>query len=74
MPHKNEQLRTQDMLFYTYFKTIDTDPEERKLTIPITIFIELIYMSSYIKYQSEITIISPQKMGNPLCSTKENAN
>ena len=26
MPHKNEQLRTQDMLFYTYLKTIDIDP------------------------------------------------
>ena len=23
MPHKNEQLRTQDLLFYTYLKTID---------------------------------------------------
>ena len=26
MPHKNEQLRTQDILFYTYLKTIDIDP------------------------------------------------
>ena len=26
MLHKNEQLRTQDILFYTYLKTIDTDP------------------------------------------------
>ena len=26
MPHKNEQLRTQDILFYMYLKTIDTDP------------------------------------------------
>ena len=23
MPHKNEQLRIQDILFYTYLKTID---------------------------------------------------
>ena len=26
MPHNNEQLRTQDVLFYTYLKTIDLDP------------------------------------------------
>ena len=68
MSHKNEQLRIQDILFYTYLKTIDMDNafevwKERKLTIPITIFIELIYMSSYIKYQSEITIIFPAKNG-----------
>ena len=30
MPHKNEQLRTQDILFYTYLKTIDTDLEKRE--------------------------------------------
>ena len=66
MPHKNEQLRIQNILFYTYLKTIDIGNalgvwKERKLTIPITIFIELIYMSSYIKYQSEITITFPRK-------------
>ena len=69
MPHKNEQLRIQDILFYTYLKTIDICNtlevwKERKLTIPITIFIESIYMSSYINYQSEITIIFPAKNGN----------
>ena len=68
MSHKNEQLRIQDILFYTSLKTIDIGNalevwKERKLTIPITIFIELIYMSSYIKYQSEITIIFPAKNG-----------
>ena len=26
MPHKNEQLPTQDILFYMYLKTIDIDP------------------------------------------------
>ena len=36
---------------------------EIKLTIPITIFIELIYINSYINYQSEITIIFPAKNG-----------
>ena len=39
MPHKNEQLLSQDILFYTYLKTIDIDPgvwKERKLTISIT--------------------------------------
>ena len=51
MPHKNEQLRIQDIQFYTNLKTIDIGNtlevwKERKLTIPITIFIELIYMSS----------------------------
>ena len=43
MPHKNEQLRIQllqDILFYTYLKTIDIGNalevwKERKLTIPI---------------------------------------
>ena len=68
MPHKNEQLRIQDILYYTYLKTIDIGNalevwKERKLTIPITIFIELIYMNSYINYQSEITIIFPAKNG-----------
>ena len=47
---------------------------EREKTIPITIFTELIYISSHIKYQSEITIIFPTKNGKPLRSTKENAN
>ena len=79
MPHKNKQLRIQDIPFYTYLKTVDTGNalgvwRGRKLTIPITIFIELIYMSSYIKYQSEITIIFPAKNGNSLRSTKENAD
>ena len=69
MPHKNEQLRIQDILFYTYLKTIDIGKtlevwKERKLTIPITIFIESIYMSSYINYQREITIIFLAKNGN----------
>ena len=69
MPHKNEQLRIQDILFYTYLKTIDIGNtlevwKERKLTIPITIFIESIYMSSYINYQREITIIFLAKNGN----------
>ena len=68
MPHKNEQLHIQDILFYTYLKIIDIGNalevwRERKLTIPITIFIELIYMNSYINYQSEITIIFPTKNG-----------
>ena len=68
MPHKKEQLRIQDIPFYKYLKTIDIGNalgvwKERKLTITITIFIELIYMSSYIKYQSEITIIFPAKNG-----------
>ena len=43
MPHKNEQLRIQllqDILFYTYLKTIDMGNAlevwiERRLTIPI---------------------------------------
>ena len=26
MPHNNEQLRTQDVLFYRYLKAIDMDP------------------------------------------------
>ena len=68
MPHKNEQLRIQDILFYTYLKTIDMGNDlevwkERKLTIPIAIFRKLIYMISYINYQSEITIIFPVKNG-----------
>ena len=37
--------------------------KERKITIPIVIFIELIYMISYINYQTEITIIFPAKNG-----------
>ena len=58
MPHKNEQLRIQDILFYTYLKTIDIGNalevwKERKLTIPITKFIELMYMNSYINYQRD---------------------
>ena len=68
MPHKNEQPCIQDILFYTYLKTIDIgnalgEWKERKFTIPTTIFIELIYMSSYIKYQSEKTMIFPAKNG-----------
>ena len=68
MPHKKEQLRIQDILFYTYLKTIDIGNalgvwKERKLTIIKTIFIELTYTSSYINYQSEITIIFPAKNG-----------
>ena len=68
MPHKNERPCIQDILFYTYLKTIDIGNalevwKERKFTIPTTIFIELIYMSSYIKYQSEITMIFPAKNG-----------
>ena len=78
MPHTNEQLRTQDILFYTYTKTINSHRpcnalgvwKERKLTIPITIFIELIYMSSYIEYQSEITIIFPASNGKPITFDK----
>ena len=78
MPHKIEQLRTQDILFYKYLKTINIDSvmpsegvwKERKLTISITIFIELIYVSSYIKYQSEITIIFPVKNGKPFTFDK----
>ena len=66
MPHKNEQLRIQDILFYTYLKTIDIGNSlevwnERKLTIPIAIFRKLIYTISYINYQSEITIIFTAK-------------
>ena len=58
MPHKNEQLRIQDILFFTYLKTIDIGNalevwKERKLTIPITKFIELMYMNSYINYQRD---------------------
>ena len=57
MPHKNEQLRIQDILFYTYLKTIEIGNSsevwnERKLTIPIAIFRKLIYTISYINYQS----------------------
>ena len=68
MPHKIKQLHIQDILFCTYLKTIDIGNalevwKERKLTIPIAIFIELIYMNSYINYQSEITIIFPAKNG-----------
>ena len=68
MPHKNEQLRIQDIPFYTYLKTIDIGSalevwKERKLTIPIAIFRKLIYMVSYLNYQSEITIIFPAKNG-----------
>ena len=64
MPHKNERLRIQDIPFYTYLKTIDISCalevwKERKLTIPIAIFRKLIYMVSYINYQSEFTIIFP---------------
>ena len=75
MPHKNEQLRIQDVLFYTYLKTIDIDNalgvwKKRKLTIPITISIELIYVSSYIKYQSEVTVIFPTKTGKPIMFDK----
>ena len=76
MLHKNKQLRIQDILFYTYLKTIDISNalgvwKERKLTIPITIFIELIYMSSYIKYQSEITTIFPAKNVKVITFDKE---
>ena len=35
-----------------------------------SISIELIYMSSYIKYQSEITIIFPAKNGKPITFDK----
>ena len=35
----------------------------------MTIFIELIYMKSYITYQSEITIIFPAKTGNSYINT-----
>ena len=75
MPHKNEQLRIQDILFYTYLKTIDIGNalgvwKKRKLTIPITIFIELIYVSSYIKYQGEVTVIFPTKTGKPITFDK----
>ena len=68
MPHKNEKLHIQDILFYTYLKTTDIGNvsevwKERKLTTPIATFIELIYMISYINYQSEITIIFPAKNG-----------
>ena len=35
----------------------------------MTIFIELIYMKSYITYQSEITIIFPAKIGNSYINT-----
>ena len=82
MPHKNEKLHIQDILFYTYLKTTDIGNalelwKERKLTTPIAIFIELIYMISYINYQSEITIIFPaliafdegeRKVILPLCA------
>ena len=68
MPHKDEQLCVQDVLFFTYLKTIDIGNalvvwKKRKSTIPITIFIELIYVNFYINYQSEITIIFPEKNG-----------
>ena len=44
MPHKNEKLRIQDILFYMYLKLTDIGNalevwKERKLTIPIAIFI-----------------------------------
>ena len=72
MPHKNEQLRIQDILFYTYLKTIDIGNalevwKERKLTIPIAIFRKFLYMISYINYQSEITIIFPAKKWETHC-------
>ena len=75
MHHKNEQPRIQDILFYTYLKTIDKGNalgvwKKTKLTIPITIFIELIYVSSYIKCQSEVTIIFPAKSGKPITFDK----
>ena len=68
MPHKNEKLHIQDILFYTYLKTTDIGNvsevwKERKFTTLIAIFIELIYMISYINYQNEITIIFPAKNG-----------
>ena len=66
MPHKNEQLRIQDILYYTYLKTIDIGNalEVWKEKINDTNNnIYRIYMNSYIDYQSEITIIFPAKNG-----------